>query len=229
MTLAAVEILHCASQFDRRVHQTTRTYPLKILLLVQSHPNQECNVRKTLANEILDSNDAELNVVALKVKHLYTQDLLLAARTGRLGNCLAAALMEIRRVWQPDVRECERINKGLTLLSSRSPNSSSELVSARTMIKHYLGSAVRGKDLTESQKKKWSTFKPVASDLMQLCLASWDDKEQILSKPDRWTTPKPSTAPSAKECLGCLCSSVLFLYFFFPRLFLVCCLGESLG
>ena len=96
MTLAGVEILHCASQFDRRVYQATKAYPLKILLLVQSHPNQECNVRKTLANEILDSSDAELNVVALKVKRLYTPDLLLAARTGRLGNCLAAALMEIR-------------------------------------------------------------------------------------------------------------------------------------
>ena len=202
MSLISLQILHCASQYDRRVHQATLTYPYKILLLVKTSPDMECRLRQQIASEILTSREDDLHHVARKIRRLYGPDLVMASRAGILGYRLACALWEIRKIWKTDVREMERVNKQLSLVSDRCPHASVELVSARTMIKHYLGAAVGGKDLTEAQRKKWSTFKPVATDLLNRCMGSWDDKSEVLSNPHRWETPAPVQALSAAEPLA---------------------------
>ena len=208
MSLVGIQILHCASQFQRRVHQATVEYPFKILWLVKSVPNKQCKLRQQISTEILEAKDDQLHHVPRKMKHLYKADLLLASKTGILGFSLACALTQIKQTWKADVRECERINKQLSLTADRCPNASVELVSARAMIKHYLGAAVRGRDLTEAQRKKWSTLKPVATDLLHTCVGAWDDKTEVLSNPSRWNTPDPVPSPPAAQPLVFLFSDL---------------------
>ena len=205
-SLIAIEILHCASQYERRIHQATSAYPFKILLLVKSRPTKPCRIRQQIASEILRSDDKKLHHVPRKMKHLYGPDLAVAVESGTLGFRLACALMEIRRVWKSDVRDCERINKLLTCISERCPNANLELLSARATIKHHLGSTVAG---PETHRKKWSTLKPVATDLLNQCIAAWDDKTDVISNPDRWSCPDPVPAMSSQEFLF-FCRCVFF-------------------
>lgn len=53
-----------------------------------------------------------------------------------------------------------------------------DLVSSRANIKFTLGDASR---------TKWSTMRPHAQAIMNSCLACWDEKDDILNNPERWT------------------------------------------
>lgn len=153
MSFVSLQILHCASQYDRRVHKAALAYPFRILLLIKTLPDRPCQLRQQVATEIIETDNQKLHHVIRKLKKLYGSDLALASQTGILGYALGCALLELKKIWKTDVRERERVNKQLTLISERCPNAGVDLVSSRTMIKRYLGAAVGGKDLTEAQRK----------------------------------------------------------------------------
>ena len=187
------EILLCASQFNRRVVQVASSYPCKILLLVKKDPQAQCQIRRELAQSILDAEDRDLHVVPRKIKQLFHKDLREAATTGKLGPWLASSLLEVRRLWKADTRDNERVNKQITLLGDRCPGSTNELVSARVCLKHFIGAnALPG-------TRKWSTLKPAAERLMATCLGAWNDKEDVQTRA-RWTAPRVEDYPLAEIC-----------------------------
>ncbi len=67
------------------------------------------------------------------------------------------------------MRENERLNKMLTIMSDRAPSSTLELLSARLQIKHYLGRALDGQTAAK-QDRKWREVRPIATEMMKVCL-----------------------------------------------------------
>ena len=111
----------------------------------------------------------------------------LAAATGYLGQRAYVALKMASRIWKPDVRECERINKSLKLFWSRTPNGTRELCSARAALRHQLGPTQTAQPPGAAKKAlKWSTVKPAVDTLTRKLLESWDEKRDVLCATDRW-------------------------------------------
>ena len=197
MRLARAQILHNASVFHRRVVETLDKYPHRLLLLVKSNDTWFCLVRQAVAKELLEASDEQLEINARKVRKLFRQDLLNAQRTGLLTGSLRVTMRGIAWHWQADTRECERVNKMLNLFTERAPTASFELQSSRACLKHFLGEA--GNPGSRSCRRKWSVFKPVARNCMELCLGSWGDRREVQNNTLRWDRPTRPQLPSTKE------------------------------
>jgi len=102
-------ILISASQYSRRVTETLAGYPFRLLLLIKTPPNEYCELRQTIATEILDTEDSKLDIVPKKVRALFFDDLLIAKQSGKLGWRLAVNLQQVSRTWKADTRENERV------------------------------------------------------------------------------------------------------------------------
>lgn len=120
-------LLHNACGFERRVVASTKLFPWKLLLLVKSPPEVCCAIRQQIATEILESNDKLLEINARKIKKRFAGELQQASQQGTLGYRLYWLLKGVTIVAKSDVRESERLNKMVTLMDDRAPNSSIEL------------------------------------------------------------------------------------------------------
>ena len=97
-----------ASQYSRRVCESLAEYPFRILLLIKSPQHVQCDLRRTIAEEILSGQSCDLHIVPRKIRRLFRDDLEFAARHGQLGPRLAVNLQQVGRTWKADTRENER-------------------------------------------------------------------------------------------------------------------------
>ena len=183
-----------ASQFDRRVQRKTETYPLRLFGFIRSNPNVACSHRKIIARELSDLiNGSDYSNLALdpatqKIVNdsVFGQQIIQASENGKIGHELHTFLSLLSMYIKVDVRENERVNKLLSMLGESCPNSNLDLLSSRACIKFVLG---------DGSRTKWSDMRGHAHEILNACVSSWDDKEDILQNAERWSDPiLPETA-----------------------------------
>lgn len=173
-------------------------FPYRLLLLAKSPDQEACAVRQQVAREILETAAHRLEVSTRKVKTTFEEELKTAEVDGILTGRLRVSIRGIARTWEADSGECERVNKLLNLLTERCPGISYELQSSRAAIKHFMGEA--GNRGAGNHRRKWSEYKPIASRMMNLCLANWPDRLEVQEDCLRWSPPQfPSDLPNDKE------------------------------
>lgn len=178
--------------------QPLEKFPFKLLLLAKAADDEVCSTRQKVAAEILGTQTHMLEINARKMKSTFESDLTVAMNQGLLVGHLRVSIRGLAQRWQADTRESERVNKTLTLLSERCPTISDELKSCRACLKHFLGQA--GSPGAPELRRKWSQYKPVASRLMDLCLASWPERLDVQEDCSRWSPPAiPTDLPNDKE------------------------------
>lgn len=187
--IATSQILHNASAFARRVTEPLNKFPHKFLLLGQTPDLQDCCLRRSIAAEILDTKDSNLEINMRKVKNVLREDLQNMRTSGYLTGRLRVVVRSVSSMWRGDTRDCERLNKTLNMFAERSPNASFELQSSRACLKHFLSQALTATDDGKDAKRKWSTYKPVAQKLVNLCLNSWHDRHEVQRSESRFAAP----------------------------------------
>ena len=205
--LATRLILVHASGLHRRVIEQCSSFPLLLLKLVASQPSFKCDDRARVASLILETPEKALEANALKLRKLYPQHLKVAAATGLLPPELWYVLSGVRSMFKSDVREMERINKIIKLQEERAPRITTDLLSARVGLKHFLGEGGEGKGL---QRTKWSTFKVVAQKLQNTCVSCWDSKSDILMNETRFTPPHTRDVFATTEPLSSTALNKIF-------------------
>ena len=200
--IATSQILHNASAFARRVTEPLNRYPHRFLLLGKMPDLQDC-LRRAIAAEILDTEDSYLEINMRKVKMILKEDLQMTRASGCLSGRLRVVVRTVSAMWRADTRDCERLNKSLNMFVERSPNASFELQSSRACLKHFLSQALTATDDGKEAKRKWSTYKPVAQKLVNLCLNSWHDRREVQCSESRFAAPPllqvPDDSTLAKE------------------------------
>lgn len=184
--LATRLILVHASGLHRRVVEQCSVFPLLLLKLVAAQPNVQCQERLRVAALILSTPEKALEANALKLRKLYPRHLHVAATSGKLPAELWYVLAGVRSMFKPDVREMERINKVIKLQEERAPRITTDLLSARVALKHYMGEGGEGKGM---QRTKWTDFKVVAQKLQNTCVTCWDSKREVLMNESRFAEP----------------------------------------
>ena len=182
-----------ACGLDRRVCSSFNEFPYKLFLLVKTPKNENCDLRRSIASEILGRNDADLEINTRKIKQRFSAELECARVTGTLPARLFWLIKGISLLWKSDVRENERVNKMLGLLDDRAPSATTELKSARTSLKYLLGEAGLGAGHAHS---KWSSFRPVARQVREECLSGWESLLEVQCNTLRW-----SASQAAPDCL----------------------------
>lgn len=188
-------LLHNASGFERRVVWPLTQFPMKLLLLVRAPADVFCIVRRRVAEEIIGTDDKELEINAKKIKHRFGKSLQIAATDGVLPSRLFWLVKGIGIMMKSDVRENERLNKMQGLVAERCPSASVELQSSRLQLKYLLGES--GEGAGHAASHRWSQFRPVAEKVRQLCLQSWEGLIDVQSEPTRFA---PST--KATDCVA---------------------------
>ena len=202
------------SSFKRRVHDLVSSYPSKALWLVHSPPGAACCVRQTIAAEILQSEEKNMQ----KLRRLCRADLQEAQETGRCSQFLYTLLRTWFETAPSDVsinethnsfirRECDRNRHiSLPLLSSR--------CNARYDLKlHTLGSSVSGTHGGKNSRR-WSKLRPAAFHVLQAGSGPTAQNSELNSEPPPWSKFLPSHSLVA-SCQGValveveLCKTVL--------------------
>ena len=201
-------LIQNACAFQRRIVAPLEVAPLKLLTLARTRYDLPDPSRQRLATELLNTPPEKLDVNSLKIVKAFKPDFLVASKTGKLGVGLYCTLKALRRMWKPSVIEQERLNKQLTLMGERSPNSSLDLLSSRLALKYHLGAAgfrerqlaVDSTNAKDKSTRKWSTVRPVAASVMNKCVDHWADSSDVLSQDERFAdTCPPPWCPSKDD------------------------------
>ena len=184
-----------ASQFSRRVDEKVNQYPFRLFRLIHKSPEKVCEYRKEVARELCEglicTNDTEddenesgrkFDRATRKLMNdpMFREQIEHAKETGRLGYQLHTLLCLAAKFIKVDVRENERVNKLLSMLGESCPNASLDLVSSRASIKFALG---------DGSRTKWSRMRTHAKEIMDCCVSSWQEKDDILRTSERWADP----------------------------------------
>ena len=189
-------LLHNAAGFERRVVEPLQQWPHRLLWLAASPPDMSCTKRVEIATELLQTDDRDLEINALKFRNRFSSALQFMQKTGECTTRVYWLLRSVSMTWKPDVRENERLNKMVGLLQDRCPSAGLDPRSARVSLKYLLGEAGEG---TNKSNAKWSVFRPVAEKVRQQCLQVWDDVCDIQSNPDRWMPNKKADVLPSDE------------------------------
>ena len=190
MILAGRALLHNACGFERRVLASLREFPHKVLLMVRKDARSRCEIRMEVANEVLCLKSSELEINTRKLRERHLEAFKTAAVYGTLPSRLFWLIKGISIHFKSDVRECERLNKQLTLMADRCPTSTTELKSARLGLKYMLGQS--GEGSSSKPASKWSEIRPVAESVRNMCLNSWDSLLEVQAQPGRFSPTQPA-------------------------------------
>eukprot|EP00959_Pyramimonas_sp_CCMP1952_P214451 4487594-Pyramimonas_sp.AAC.1 len=110
-----------------------------MFLLVYSEADVVCDVRAQVAWEMINSDEAGLEINTAKTVRQHRAALVHAANTGKLGRELFCALRLAGRVIKADVQFNEGINSLLKVEINKAPSMTMELLDARARLKFTLG------------------------------------------------------------------------------------------
>lgn len=189
LSLGARITIYNASSFHRRIVDPLQQFPLVLLQFASGNSEKITE----LATSLLAAK--RLHVTACKFRDLFRSELEELKKKPVLKHDRLGILIEgLTKFGEADVRDSERTNKAIKLQETRCPNIGCDLLSSRVVLKHFMGETCEGAGL---QKKKWSLFRGVAEKLKNMCLSGWQDKSEVMNRPDRWTPPSPhSSLPS---------------------------------
>ena len=73
--IVAMLFFHHAASYDRRIAATLTRLPFTLLFLVKSPAGDRCDVRTEIGRSLLDASDHSLDIVSLKIKKLFLDEL----------------------------------------------------------------------------------------------------------------------------------------------------------
>lgn len=206
MSTLAFMLVQNSCSFQRRVEAPLSLFLAALLSLARVRYDLPDEARKKLAKQLIETPTSALDFNTLKIVNTFRSDLAVAASSGKIGVQLWCVLKGLRRMWRPTVIEQERLNKQLTLMGERAPNSSLDLISARLCLKYHLGTAglgeahLRDHAQKPTSTRKWSHIRPVAANLMNKCVDHWFDVGKVLSSTERFSdTFTPEWCPNKEE------------------------------
>ena len=177
-----VHLFHGAAEYDLRIKKPTLQWPARMLLMVKQPAGTYCEIRKTVASEVLGADVHYLEINTLKIRTIFQGELERARDTGKLDESLFQLLWWIARKWRADTQEVEGINSCLKMLIARAPNIQLALASARLAIRK----ALRIIGVTGSRTCKWSVLAPVVDALLKTALPYYGDTDDIFAREDRF-------------------------------------------
>ena len=132
-------LLTSASSFHLRVQSMSNRFPYKLFWFVWQRPAMPCLKRRSVARELLDTEDVDLEFNARQLKALCQSELEFAAVDGRInlphGSVLYAIVWSMSTMLHADTQLVESINSTIRLLSTRCNRIDLELLSARVQVK----------------------------------------------------------------------------------------------
>jgi hypothetical protein len=138
-----------------------------------------------VAQLILDTDDAELEINTRKIKVRHLGELSKAAICGTLtlGSRLSLMLLTIRKRIKADAAEIESVDSLVSSIATKAPNISLDLLSARVQIEKELGlgsSAVSGKG---------SILEPIVTQAARTILQFVPQARALTGDHSRWEPP----------------------------------------
>eukprot|EP00959_Pyramimonas_sp_CCMP1952_P327306 6852316-Pyramimonas_sp.AAC.1 len=138
-----------------------------------------------IATALLVLEADELEHSTFKVRDAYKADIEFAARTGFCTRELWTFIQVLRVHVYSDIQECEGVNSLTKHIADQCRGIKLPLLSARVQVKKALGLGTRG------LRHKWSSVRPRAARLLQMCMMS-SDRDSILTDATRWMDPPPA-------------------------------------
>ena len=103
-------LLSNAANFDRRMVQMTRAFPMRLHWLARARPSTPCLQRQRVADELINTSPDLLQDTALKNRILFYDQLVSTQSTGRVSVGLFALFFQVACHLHADTREIEAVN-----------------------------------------------------------------------------------------------------------------------
>ena len=157
-------LLSYGAAFHRRCRKLTREYPARLLLMLKSPADVACELRKTIAKELINhlrdglpsseegSRTDAMDATTLKIAFLYRDMLNAMCESGLLPDALSDLLLILDESAKVSVQEVEGINSMIGEIAHRAPNISLELLSARITLKKAL--------VYKNLRQRWKLVQP---------------------------------------------------------------------
>ena len=173
-----------------------------------------CSKRKTIADELLSAQPAELEGNCRKVLLLCRQELEYVSREGRFdvaatsrGSLLFAIISAIADLLQGDTQLVESINSIIRFVSTRCPAIDLHTMSARLTCKKAVTGSLGGSQAT---KKRWSAVEAFARPLLQDLSAAGPEYKVVLDATHRFQQPGRQTLQELEPSLSNVDLAVAF-------------------
>eukprot|EP00973_Karenia_brevis_P093421 12417251-Karenia_brevis.AAC.1 len=134
----------------------------------------------------METNNDELDICTLKIKHRFAEDLHTACQDGTLTVKLRSLITMLRVYPYSDVWDLEGFNGTLKSCISRCPNIGLPLVAGRCEMRKELG--IGGRKFV----RKWSKIAPRAHAVMQACTQYYKEGIHLSEESNRWTDAIPT-------------------------------------
>ena len=137
--LILTTVLMVAAAWDYRIMQRTRSLPLRLLRMLESPPDVDCQERREISSCVLSSQDccldSKMSNLAANWKHHFQKELEIAKRTGTCPPRLWAALLTLRSNWPLENQEVEGMASLCQIMVRAAPSSGHAIIGDRLQIK----------------------------------------------------------------------------------------------
>ena len=189
---AIISMILCSyCEYISRVHMRLQSWPFKLMWLVQSNASVPCPQRKSCAAELLGEPVGRLDSLSAKVRFIFHNALVTAARNGKLDRALWLALSEWRQHVPSDMQENEGVNSTITYITKLAPTIDLPLLASRVTAK---------KELTSKQLQHCGTAGVALCDaqdsVLTLALENYktDNYAELRTNIHRWSEKTDATA-----------------------------------
>ena len=174
--------------FFRRIVSKTTSFPLKLVCLAHNLAGTVCEQRRSVAQNLLDTPNSELDITSRKVKLGYLDVLEDIVKNGimtatPLAKKLWVRWRLIRAMMRGETVEIEGVMNLISSIVKRAPAIRLELLSSRVGLRKQIGQGHAG------ASAKWSCVKTDASALLRRCVESLPEVPDVLATHARWTPP----------------------------------------
>ena len=175
------------AEFERRVMRIVESWPLKLLWIARSLPHKDCERRRRICAELLNTPNSELHITAVKLKLLFKDQVVEARETGRC----ALALFTLVHIWSmaipSNTQRIEGLNNMVVAATKLAPSIRLPLLSSRVCTRIHV---LPGYDLNAAPK--YSSIAAIVDRTLQTAVDFFCEADNVLGTPGRWATPAPS-------------------------------------
>ena len=89
---------------NQTIHQHCNQYPHKLLIIGWKNPEDCCEQRRAVFQELLETDDDRLHVTARKIKHMFSKEIQAHIVPGTCSMPLYTLMRLVAITWRPEVR-----------------------------------------------------------------------------------------------------------------------------
>lgn len=173
-----------AGAFHRRIVYPLQQYPYRIFLLIKSRKTCQCQLRRKIASEMLDMDEACAHINIRKMRAHFRPELRYVVKHGVCPTRLWTFVKMVASSLEASSQSSEAMNSMIGREGERSPGISLELLSGRLQLKHAMG-------VSALSKGKWSLMQPAVREVFDTCLDHMSEASHVTGQDVRWAPPLP--------------------------------------